>query len=184
VEKNRDLALRFAAFPSNYMGMVDAAGGLSLYDGEIRICDPAGRRIEQFHPRDYLAHVAEHVEPWSFLKFPYYRKQGWPEGAYRVGPLGRLNVIDAIPTPLAQEEFKRFRQLADGPAGGGLALLSLCAADRADLRPGAHRPAAPNRRSCPPTPAPAAHPAQRPGIAAIEAPRGTLCTTTAWTETG
>ncbi|MFO7706585.1 MAG: Ni/Fe hydrogenase subunit alpha, partial [Desulfobacterales bacterium] len=107
VEKNRDLALRFASFPSNYMGMVDAAGRLSLYDGEIRICDPAGRRLEQFHPRDYLTHVAEHVEPWSFLKFPHYCKQGWPEGSYRVGPLGRLNVIDAIPTPLAQEEFKR-----------------------------------------------------------------------------
>src|SRR5512137_1258748 len=107
VEKNHDLALSFASFPSNYMGMVDAEGGLALYDGDIRICDHAGKRLEQFHPRDYLAIVAEHVESWSFLKFPYYRKQGWPAGAYRVGPLGRLNVIDMIPTPLAQEEFKR-----------------------------------------------------------------------------
>ena len=121
VEKNHDLALSFASFPSNYMGMVDAEGGLALYDGDIRICDHAGKRIEQFHPRDYLAIVAEHVEPWSFLKFPYYRKQGWPAGAYRVGPLGRLNVIDMIPTPLAQEEFKRFRDLGNGrPVEGSL----------------------------------------------------------------
>ncbi|RPJ73041.1 MAG: Ni/Fe hydrogenase subunit alpha [Desulfobacteraceae bacterium] len=121
VEKNRDLAARFAAFASNYMGMVDPQGRLALYDGEIRICDPAGRRIEQFSPRDYLAHVAEHVEPWSFLKFPFYRKLGWPQGAYRVGPLARLNVVTGIPTPLAQEEFKRFRQIGEGrPVEGSL----------------------------------------------------------------
>jgi NAD-reducing hydrogenase large subunit len=175
VEKNRDLALRFAAFPSNYMGMVDAAGQLALYDGEIRICDHAGRRLEQFHPRDYLVHVAEHVEPWSFLKFPYYRKQGWPEGAYRVGPLGRLNVIDAIPTPLAQEEFQRFRQMGGGrPVEGSLfyhyaRLIELIyALERID------------RLLCDPeimsTDTRTVGPARpsRHGIAAIEAPRGTL----------
>jgi len=121
VEKNRDLALSFASFPSNYMGLVDAKGGLTLYDGQIRVCGPDGERIDQFKPEDYLQHVAEHVEPWSFLKFPYYRKQGWPLGAYRVGPLGRLNVVDRIGTSLANEEFKRFRQLNNGrPVEGSL----------------------------------------------------------------
>ncbi len=175
VEKNRDLALRFASFPSNYMGMVDAAGRLSLYDGEIRICDPAGRRLEQFHPRDYLTHVAEHVEPWSFLKFPYYRKQGWPEGSYRVGPLGRLNVIDAIPTPLAQEEFKRFRQIADGrPVEGSLfyhyaRLIELIyALERIDQLLAEPEILSLDTRTCGP-----AEPSDR-GIAALEAPRGTL----------
>lgn len=175
VEKNRDLALRFASFPSNYMGMVDAAGRLALYDGEIRICDPAGRRLEQFHPRDYLAHVAEHVEPWSFLKFPHYRKQGWPEGAYRVGPLGRLNVIDAIPTPLAQEEFKRFRQIADGrPVEGSLfyhyaRLIELIyALERIDQLLAEPKILSLETRSCGPA-TPSEH-----GVTAIEAPRGTL----------
>ncbi|MCU0560900.1 MAG: Ni/Fe hydrogenase subunit alpha [Desulfobacterales bacterium] len=175
VEKNRDLALRFASFPSNYMGMVDAAGRLALYDGEIRICDPAGRRLEQFHPRDYLDHVAEHVEPWSFLKFPHYRKQGWPQGSYRVGPLGRLNVIDAIPTPLAQEEFKRFRQIADGrPVEGSLfyhyaRLIELIyALERIDQLLAEPEILALDTRACGP-----AEPRCR-GIAAIEAPRGTL----------
>ena len=121
VEKNRSLAMSFASFPSSYMGLVDPQGGLQLYDGKIRICGPDGRRIDQFDAEDYLLHVAEHVEPWSFLKFPYYRKQGWPQGAYRVGPLGRLNVVDHIGTPLAQEEFKRFRQMGNGrPVEGSL----------------------------------------------------------------
>ncbi len=121
IDKNRDLALSFASFPSNYMGLVDAKGGLSLYDGQIRVCGANGERIDQFKPEDYLLHMAEHVEPWSFLKFPYYRKQGWPLGAYRVGPLGRLNVIDRIGTSLANEEFKRFRQLNNGrPVEGSL----------------------------------------------------------------
>ena len=121
VEANRELALQFASFPSYYMGMVDAEGRLALYDGQIRICDPEGERIDQFHPSDYLTCVAEHVERWSFLKFPYYRKLGWPRGAYRVGPLARLNVADALGTPLADEEFKRFRQLGNGrPVEGSL----------------------------------------------------------------
>jgi len=175
MEKNHDLAVGFAAFPSNYMGMVDARGGLALYDGQIRICDAQGRRIDQFQPSDYLAHVAEHVESWSFLKFPYYRRQGWPQGAYRVGPLGRLNVVDAIGTPIANEELKRFRQLGGGgPMQGSLfyhyaRLIELVfALERieqilaepdilsADIR--AYAPAVPQER----------------GVGVIEAPRGTL----------
>jgi NAD-reducing hydrogenase large subunit len=61
------------------------------------------------------------VEPWSFLKFPYYRALGWPQGTYRVGPLGRLNVVDKIGTPLADQEFRQFRQIGAGrPIEGSL----------------------------------------------------------------
>jgi NAD-reducing hydrogenase large subunit len=175
VEKNRDTALRFASFPSSYMGLVDEKGALSLYDGQIRICDPEGKRLDQFKAEDYLLHVAEHVEPWSFLKFPYYRKLGWPQGAYRVGPLGRLNVINRIGTPLANEEFKRFRQLGAGrPVEGSLfyhyaRLIELIyALERIEqllAEPGilsteirTYGPAAPQER----------------GVGVIEAPRGTL----------
>ncbi len=121
LEENRDLAETFAAFPSNYMGLVDEEGGLQFYDGEIRVRDAEGGMLAQFRPTDYLEYVAEHVEPWSFLKFPYYKKQGWPEGPYRVGPLGRLNAADKIGTPLAQEEFKFFKQIRNGkPVEGSL----------------------------------------------------------------
>ncbi len=119
--KNKHVAAVFASFPSSYMGMVDDTGGLQLYDGQIRIKDPHGTQIVQFRPDEYLDHVAEHVEPWSYLKFPYCRSLGWPKGAYRVGPLGRLNVVDSVPTPLAGEEFKLFKQINGGkPVEGSL----------------------------------------------------------------
>jgi NAD-reducing hydrogenase large subunit len=121
LEANKETASTFASFPSSYMGLVDAEGGLQLYDGEIRVKGAQGNFLAQFKPEYYLSFIAEHVEPWSFLKHPYLRKMGFPQGFYRVGPLGRLNVIDKIGTPLAQEEFKLFRQINDGlPVEGSL----------------------------------------------------------------
>ena len=118
---NKELVDSFASFPSNYMGLVDMEGGLQLYDGEIRVKDAQGNFVAQFHPNNYLSHVGEHVESWSFLKFPFYRKLGWPDGTYRVGPLGRLNVVDKIGTPLANEELKLFKQINGGkPVEGSL----------------------------------------------------------------
>ncbi|MGD1152167.1 MAG: Ni/Fe hydrogenase subunit alpha [Syntrophales bacterium] len=118
---NKELASMFASFPSNYMGLVDMEGGLQLYDGEIRVKDAEGNFVAQFKTDHYLSYVAEHVESWSFLKFPYLRKLGWPDGTYRVGPLGRLNVADKIGTPLANEELKLFKQINGGkPVEGSL----------------------------------------------------------------
>jgi NAD-reducing hydrogenase large subunit len=113
---NQAVVDNFASFPSNYMGLVDEEGGLQLYEGEIRIRDKDGKLLVQFRANDYLEHVAEHVEPWSFLKFPYYRPMGWAEGTstYRVGPLGRLNAVDKINTPMANEEFGLFKQINGG----------------------------------------------------------------------
>ena len=105
---------KFAVFPSGYMGMVAPDNGLELYDGEIRMVDAQGNQMEKFPGRDYLDYIAEHVENWSYLKFPYYKKMGWPAGVYRVGPLGRLNVADHLDTPLANEEYKRYRAMNNG----------------------------------------------------------------------
>ena len=70
---------------------------------------------------DYLDYIGEHVEEWSYLKFPFYLKMGWPKGIYRVGPLGRLNVADKINTPLAKEEFNNFKSIGGGkPVEGTL----------------------------------------------------------------
>jgi NAD-reducing hydrogenase large subunit len=121
IEGHHDLAGDFAAFSSNYMGLVDAHGGLQLYEGQIRIRGAHGDLLAQFAPPAYLDNIAEHVEPWSFLKFPFYRKLGWPQGAYRVGPLGRLNVVDKMATPLAAKEFDAFKRIAGGqPVEGSL----------------------------------------------------------------
>jgi NAD-reducing hydrogenase large subunit len=116
ISDNQALVDNFASFPSNYMGLVDEEGGLQLYEGEIRIRDKDGKLLVQFTANDYLDYVAEHVEPWSFLKFPYYRPAGWEGGknTHRVGPLGRLNVVDKINTPMANEEFKLFKQINGG----------------------------------------------------------------------
>jgi NAD-reducing hydrogenase large subunit len=118
---DQNLADTFASFPSGYMGLVDDESGLQLYDGEVRVKDAAGKQVAQFSPADYRQYVAEHVERWSFLKFPYYRDLGWPQGTYRVGPLGRLNVAEKINTPLANAELRLFKQLNGGkPVEGSL----------------------------------------------------------------
>jgi len=116
LEANQELVQRFANFRSGYMGLVDPkTGALELYDGQVRLIDRDGKMLEQFDGENYLDYIQEHVLDWSYLKFPYYKKLGWPDGVYRVAPLGRLNVADCISTPLANEEFKKFKALADGP---------------------------------------------------------------------
>ena len=120
-EMNKGLMSKFAVFPTGYMGMVDKEGALQLYDGSIRLIDSNGRQLEEFLAEDYLDIICEHVEDWSYLKFPYYKKMGWPDGVYRVGPLGRLNVAQKITTPLANKEFKNFKALNNGkPVEGTL----------------------------------------------------------------
>jgi NAD-reducing hydrogenase large subunit len=113
-ENNQEDINKFAVFPSGYFGLVTDEGGLELYDGECRLIDSKGKRLEQFEGRDYLDYIAEHVEDWSYLKFPYYKKMGWPDGVYRVGPLGRLDVAEKIDTPLANEELEVFKGLNGG----------------------------------------------------------------------
>jgi NAD-reducing hydrogenase large subunit len=113
-EKNKEDIDKFGVFSTGYFGLVKPGNTLELYDGEIRLIDRAGEELEKFDPRNYLDYIAEHVEPWSYLKFPYYKKLGYPDGVYRVGPLGRCNASDRIATPLADAELKRFKALNDG----------------------------------------------------------------------
>jgi NAD-reducing hydrogenase large subunit len=112
--KNQEDIQKFAVFPTGYMGLVTPANGLELYEGNIRLVDRSGNQLEKFPVSRYLDIIAEHVENWSYLKFPYYKKMGYPQGVYRVGPLGRLNAIDHIDTPLANAELKLFKALSPG----------------------------------------------------------------------
>ncbi len=113
-ERNMEDINKFAVFPTGYFGLITPENGLELYDGNVRLIDREGAELERFPIADYLEHIREHVEPWSYLKFPYYTKMGWPEGVYRVGPLGRLNISGKIDTPLANEELKVFKGLNGG----------------------------------------------------------------------
>ncbi len=112
-----------------YMGLVDEHNKVNFYDGKIRVVDPNGNEFAKFEVKDYLEHIAERVEPWSYVKFPYLRKVGWKgfvdgqqSGVYRVGPLGRLNAADGMATPLAQEEYKlMYKTLGGKPVHSTLA---------------------------------------------------------------
>ena len=114
---------------SYYMGMVDSNNKVNFYDGTVRVVDPEGKEVVKFKPSEYLDYVAEHTEPWSYLKFPFLKKVGWKgftegkeSGIYRVSPLARLNVADGMATPLAQAEYEKlFRTLGGKPVHATLA---------------------------------------------------------------
>jgi len=104
-----------------YMGMVDENNKVNFYDGDIRVVDQKGREYAKFKPKDYLDYIEEHVEPWSYLKFPYLKGIGWKglvdgkdSGIYRVNSLARLNVADGMATPLAQEAYDRMFDILGG----------------------------------------------------------------------
>ncbi len=112
--KNKQVIDEFAVFPTGYYGLTTPDNGLELYDGNIRLNDRNGKLLELFSAQNYLDVTAEHVESWSYLKFPYYKKMGFPQGAYRVGPLGRINNAEHASTPLADAELKIFKQINHG----------------------------------------------------------------------
>jgi F420-non-reducing hydrogenase large subunit len=100
-----------------YMGMVDKNNKSNFYDGDIRVVDQTGNQLLKYKPSEYLDVIAEHVEPWTYMKMPYLKKIGWKgfvagptSGMYRVGPLGRINVSQGYTTPLAQKEYEAFRK--------------------------------------------------------------------------
>ncbi|UCG82885.1 MAG: Ni/Fe hydrogenase subunit alpha [Dehalococcoidia bacterium] len=114
-DKQKEMMDSFASFPSGYLGLVDQRGNLELYDGKLRLIDGKGFVLEdQVDGSDYLSMIEERVEDWSYMKFPCYKKMGYPVGIYRVGPLARLNVADVITTPLASKEFQEFKKLGNG----------------------------------------------------------------------
>ncbi len=138
MDQHQEEMRTFASFPTGYLGMVGEDTILNFYDGELRLVDNELQQIEQFDGRQYINYIAEHVEPWSYLKFPYYKKLGWPAGAYRVGPLARLNAAEKLPTPLANKEYVAFRQYLDGRVLEGTLyyhyarlIEDLCAVERA-----------------------------------------------------
>jgi NAD-reducing hydrogenase large subunit len=107
--KHQEEVDTFAAFDSNYMGLVRPSGALELYDGKLRFCDTTGKVLEdQIEPAKYGEVLAETTESWSFLKFPFIKGMGYPDGIYRVGPLPRLNVASHISTPQANAAFKEW----------------------------------------------------------------------------
>ena len=111
---NKEVVDNFAVFSTGYLGLVTSDNALELYQGDIRLVGSDGGELEKFDANDYQDYIAEHVEDWSYLKFPYYKKLGYPEGVYRVGPLGRLNTVEKLDTPMANDEFMEYRSINNG----------------------------------------------------------------------
>jgi NAD-reducing hydrogenase large subunit len=109
-EDHQEEVESFACFDSNFMGLVQPDGALEHYDGKLRFRGHDGRMLaDQIDPASYLDVIAEATEPWSYLKFPFIKQLGYPNGMYRVGPLARLNVADRIATPQAEKERQEWR---------------------------------------------------------------------------
>ena len=164
-----------------YMGLVDAQNKVNFYDGSLRVVDPAGKEFSKFKAQDYLQHVAEHVEPWSYVKFCFLKSVGWKgfaegadSGIYAVAPLARLNASQGMATPKAQGAYEQFfKTLGGKPVHHTLAnhwarlIELLYAAERMQELASDPQIIDPNVRTIP-TATP------KEGIGVVEAPRGTL----------
>jgi F420-non-reducing hydrogenase large subunit len=166
---------------SYYMGLVDSKNRVNFYDGDIRVVDPDGKEVAKFKPAQYLDYVAEHTEPWSYLKFPFLKKVGWKgfvegkdSGIYRVSPLARLNVADGMATPLAQAEYERlYKTLGGKPVHATLVfhwarLIELLYASERALELCQDKEITDPKVRTIPTATP------DEGVGVVEAPRGTL----------
>ena len=163
------------------MGTVDKNDKVNFYDGMVRVVDSDGREFVRFHPRDYLDVLGEHVEPWTYLKFPFLKQVGWKgfeegrdSGIYRATPLSRLNAAEGMATPLAQEQYERmYTTLGGKPVHQTLAthwarvIELVYAAERAAELARDEEILSPRIRTIP-----TATPTE--GVASVEAPRGTL----------
>jgi F420-non-reducing hydrogenase large subunit len=106
---------------THYIGLVDDNNRVNFYDGKVSVVDPDGKRLGKYAPHEYTDWIAERVEPWTYLKFPYLKKVGWKgfeegkeSGIYMATPLSRLNAAEGMATPLAQEHYEQFYETLGG----------------------------------------------------------------------
>ena len=166
---------------THYMGLVDENNKVNFYDGLVSVVDPDGKRLGKYAPEEYTDWIAERVEPWTYLKFPYLKKVGWKgfvdgndSGVYMATPLSRLNAAAGMATPLAQEHYEGFYETLGGkPVHQRLAthwarLIELLYAAERLVELATHPEiTSPNYHTVP---------TQTPteGVGIVEAPRGTL----------
>jgi NAD-reducing hydrogenase large subunit len=115
LEQFREEIRTFANFPTYFLGLVSATAELEHYHGFLRVVDSRGNIVaDKLDVLNYADVIGEACEPDSYLKSPYYKPRGYPEGIYRVGPLARLNIVDRCGTPRADQEWAEFRELDRG----------------------------------------------------------------------
>ena len=164
-----------------WIGTVDEKNRVNFYHGDHRIVNQTGQEVFRYKDHQYLDYLEEHVEKFSYLKFPYLKKIGWkgfvdgPEsGIYQATPLARLNAADGMATPLAQAEYERmFSTLGGKPVKKLLAthwarLIELLFAAERLLELAQDEEVASPRFRALPTAVP------EEGVGIVEAPRGIL----------
>jgi len=101
----------FGSAPTLYAGLTDDAANLQWYDGLLQFTGPDGAPVAaDVRARDYQQFIGEQPLRDSYLKAPYFKPVGYPQGVYRVGPMARLNVAGQFGTPAADRELQEFRQ--------------------------------------------------------------------------
>jgi NAD-reducing hydrogenase large subunit len=99
-----------------FLALVGGEGELDP-EGALRLVSAAGTVLEdRLDPARYQELIGEEAVPWSRVRYPYWRSFGFPAGAYRVGPLARLNAVTRCGTPRADRALRDFRAPAGGPA--------------------------------------------------------------------
>jgi F420-non-reducing hydrogenase large subunit len=173
-----DTVKSFANLTTAFLGTVAADGSFDVYGGNLRLMQADGTHVE-FPPDKYTDFISEHVEPWSYLKFPYMKGKPFsmdldkPSGIYRTNTLARINVCDKMPTPLAQQELVEFRKSFGRPAQ--LTLLYHWAR-LIELLYNAENVVAllADKQICDGQTRTACKPRAARGVGSVEAPRGTL----------
>ena len=111
VDQFSDEIAVFGSTPTMYAGLVDDHDNMQLYDGGLRFVDAAGETVvDRMAAEDYQQYIGEATVPRSFLKAPYFKPRGYPDGTYRVGPLARLNVVARCGTEAADTEFVEYHE--------------------------------------------------------------------------
>ncbi|MCS7042780.1 MAG: Ni/Fe hydrogenase subunit alpha [Bryobacteraceae bacterium] len=101
----------FGNMPTMHAGLTDLDGRLQIYDGIVRFIEADGRPAGRIaRPLEYSRMIGEAALPDSYLKAPYFKPRGYPEGIYRVGPLARLNVAETCGSAEADRELAEYRQ--------------------------------------------------------------------------
>jgi NAD-reducing hydrogenase large subunit len=111
LDKFREEAESFGNFPSLHLGLVADDGTWEHHGGRLRFVDGNGKIVaDRLDPQRYQDYIGEAGESFSYLKSPYYKPLGYPDGMYRVGPLSRLNICERLGTPQADKELAEYRQ--------------------------------------------------------------------------
>ncbi len=164
----------FARFDSSYLSLLQSDGGLEHYDGFLRFSGVNGEVLhDQIPCEDYLNHIGEASEEWSYLKFPFLKAQGYPRGMYRVGPLARLNACSHIPTSKANTLHQEWKASREGVEPGSFhyhaARLIEIVYSLERIQEILDDPHVTGQETCRP-----GRPKNHEGVGCIEAPRGTL----------